>query len=728
MKTALKIILISTFSVALIGLFSILYLFISVKDCKLDSKKLTTVVKKIEYYDNNNDLILEETSGGKNSYVSIDKLSENTINAFIAIEDRKFFKHNGVDYKRILGATLNNLKSMSFKEGASTISQQLIKNTHLKSEKTLKRKVAELKITLQLEKDFDKYQILEKYLNTIYFGKNAYGINEASMLYFNKTADNLTLNEACVLAGLIKSPNYYSPINSYENAMKRKNTVLKAMHDCSYITKDEYLDNINQDVLVCKSKKSNFYDDYISSVKCELDEKLNENPYVNNTIKVYTYLDTNIQKEISEIDAQEISNLDDIKIVINNKNNGVIAFCGKNSNLKRCPASTVKPWLVYAPMIEEKYITESSVINDEPIDISGYCPKNYGGKTYGNLTIKDALKYSLNIPAVKLLDGFTIKNVNKYANKLGVNLTNEGLPCALGSINGGMTLKEICDVYSLFNNNGNYVKSSFIKEIRVNDNKIFNNIPKKIEVFSDETTFIINDMLFDARKSGTSKKLKDFEFDLGAKTGTNGDNLGNLDAYSISYTKNHIIGVWLGYENGDKMDLNITGGNYPTLINREIINCLYKNKLPDSFEIPNGIKGLKLDKEHLISNMENVKNTSGELFYYISGTEPKLLEENNDEFIIGEPLITLSNGVVTIKNSSINCKTLKIVRNYKGNLKTVYNDKYLDEFSDILNDYGIYQYTLIFSDKMGKIYEYKLNSVNYTKNSLEITKEDWWDL
>ena len=727
MKTALKIILISTFSICLIVLIALSYLFISVKDYKLDQTKLTTVMKKIEYYDDNDTLIKEETNGGKNSYISIDKLSSDTINAFIAIEDRKFFKHDGVDYKRILGATLKNVKSMSFKEGASTISQQLIKNTHLNSEKTLKRKVAEFKITKELEKKYDKYQILEKYLNTIYFGKNAYGINEASNLYFNKTADKLNLSESAMLAGLIKYPNYYSPLYSYENANKRKNTVLKAMLDCGYISKNDYISSKEEVVSISQGIKTNYFDDYISAVKVEIENIISENPYNNETIKVYTYLNANVQKEIREIKLVEVANVDEIKIVKNNKNSGIIAFCGKNSILSRCPASTVKPWLIYAPMIEENFITESSIINDSPINFSGYSPKNYGGKCYGNVTVKDALKNSLNIPCVKLLDGFTIKKVNKYVNKLGINITNEGLSCALGSINGGMTLKEICDAYSPFNNDGNYLKSSFIRKVIVNGKEVFNNKPIPMQVFSKETAFIVNDMLIDGVKSGTSKKLKDLNYQVCAKTGTNGDNNGNLDAYSISYTTEHTIGVWLGKENGDKMDLNVTGGGYPTLINREILNLLYKNHKPNDFDIPRGVTAIKLNREKLVDNMEYVYDKNGENFYYINGSIPKIQTKTSD-FKLETPTILLQNGNVTIKINAENCKTLKIYRKYRNQNITVYSGDYVSEFFDTLNDYGVYEYTLIFIDTMGKNHEFNLNSINYSKNNLKITNEDWWDM
>ncbi len=726
MKTVLKIFLSITISLLIVALLFFTYLLILVKDYKLDEKKLTTVVKKYEFYDNYNNLVYEDATGGKNKYISIDKLNKHTIDAFIAIEDRKFFSHSGIDYKRIAGATLKNLKSKSLKEGASTISQQLIKNTHLNNEKTLKRKVAEIKITKELENKFTKKQILEKYLNTIYFGKNAYGINEASLLYFNKSASLLDINESAMLAGIIKSPNVYSPLNSITNAVNRKNVVLKAMLSANYISKGEYEEYKDKKLNFNFKNNENYLKNYLTAVKQELEEIISLNLYENSVIKIQTYLDSSVQKNLVETTIDDVNNIGVSKIVINNKNNGVIAYFGENSKLKRCPASTVKPWLVYAPMINEKYVTASSVINDEKININGYSPKNYGDKYYGNITVKDALKYSLNVPPVKLLDGFGIKKVNKYLNKMGINIKNEGLSVALGSINGGMTLKEICDAYSPFNNDGNYIKSQFIKSVSVNGKTVYKNVNDKINVFSKETSFIINDILKECAKTGTSKKLKDFDFDLCAKSGTNGNEDGNLDAYSISYTTEHIIGVWLGNVDNSIIDNKITGGSYPTIFNKEIVKFLYKDKKPSSFEIPKNVISLKVDKDNLIKNSESLICDDGESFYYILGTEPTSVKDLKFKFLSSET--SLNNNLVEIKNSSINCEKLKIIRTYKGTSKTVYDGAYLDKYIDALSDYGIYEYSLIFYDKDGNEYPFKTKSINFSKNSLDIIKNEWWNL
>ncbi len=704
-------------------------MMVSVSGYSLDVSKLKNKSIKVDYYDKNGEIFYTDNLGYKGDFISIDKLNKNTINAFVSIEDKRFFNHNGIDYVRILGATLSNIKSASYKEGGSTISQQLIKNTHLSSEKTLKRKFAEIKITKQLEKRFTKNQILEKYLNTIYFGNGAYGINNASKVYFNKTADKLTLSEACLLAGIIKAPSKYSPFDNYENSKSRKDLVLKTMLNNGFIDKTTYLSAIDKDVEVIKSTDNKVYSPYVLGVKSELEKILSVNPYIlNKNVKIYTFLDKDIQKEISELTVLNCPKTDKSQIIINSKNNGIIAFYTNNSILKRNPASCVKPWLVYAPMINDKVITESTVITDEAIDFNGYSPKNYGGKFYGNVTVKTALANSLNVPAVKLLSGYTLEKANNYTNKMNVNLLNCDLTCALGGIKNGMTLNELCDCYSPFANNGIYNNSAFIDKVYIENSLIYNYKPNNVSVFSPGTAFIINDILKEGVKSGTSKNLNVFDFDICAKTGTNGTKNGNTDAYSISYTPNHIIGVWLGNIDGSNMPNTITGGTYPTIYNREMVKILYKNNKPDTFTIPSRVIKANIDEETLLKEQKTYLSNTGTDYYYIKGTEPKefLIENISDNIKKLKNKITLNDGLVEIFIPDINYKKLKIVRSYKHNKKTIYNGIYKSKINDKLYDFGEYEYTLYLTDSANKIHVFKLPKVNYTKKSLSILDNDWW--
>ncbi len=732
MRKFLKVLAFIFLAFAVIILCSGLIVLASVKDFNLDAEKLNNKSVKVDYYDDTGTVFYSEYLGGKGDFISLEKLSKNTLNAFISIEDKRFYKHNGVDFIRILGATFSNVKSMSFKEGGSTISQQLIKNTHLSNEKTLKRKFAEIKITKQLEKRYTKNEILEIYLNTIYFGKGAYGINSASKAYFNKTADKLTLNEASTLAGIIKAPSKYSPTTNYQNCLDRKNLVLKTMLDNGYISKEVYKNTIDLPIILTENTDNLHFSPYILAVKNEFENTLNNNPYlIKGNVKIYTYLSSDLQKQICDISVANLPKTDKSQIIINSKNNGVIAFYTNNSIYKRNPASCVKPWLVYAPMINDKVITESTVIKDEKVDFNGYTPNNYGGKWFGNVTVKTALSKSLNIPAVKLLNGYTLEKANEYTKKMGVDIKNGNLTYALGGIDGGMTLQQLCDCYSTFNSNGYFTSSAFIDKIYIDNLLTYNRKPINISVFSPETAYVINDILKESVISGTSKNLKGFDFDVCAKTGTNGNSNGNLDAYSISYTTNHIIGVWLGNSDGSFMPNSVSGGTYPTIFNREMLKILYKNRKPNNFIAPSGIIRSSIDEETLLKEEKTYLTTEldGALYYYIIGTEPK--EFKNIENLINDDIlenkITLKNGIVEIliKNDSYN--KLKVVKKRKNFTKTIYNGEFLSKFSDKLVDFGEYQYTLYLTDIHDKIHVITMPKVNYTKSSLSIFDNDWWD-
>ncbi len=720
MRKSLKIIGFICSVILILSVSAIFISYIVTKNTVLDKNKLIKSTQTVEIYSACGNLIDKKSSGLGGEYVKIENLKDYTKNAFIAIEDKRFYSHNGIDFRRIIGAGVQNLKTMSFKEGASTITQQLIKNTHLSSEKTIKRKLQEIKLSILLEKEYTKDQILELYLNTIYFGKGAYGIEDASKTYFNKSASDLSINESAMLAGIIKAPGTYSPINNYDLAFKRKNLVLKVMNECGYITDLEYGVNANKEVLINTSSES-CYDDYVSATLYELENSKIFMPYGYKTVKVHTYLDEELQSHIKNFN----SNYNDSKIVINSKISGITAFYGDNSNLKRSPASCVKPWLIYAPMINDGYVKESSVIIDEKVDYNGYSPKNYNNAYSGAVTVKEALSKSLNVPAVKLLNGYGLDKANKYLNKMNLDLSNESLPCALGALNNGLTLKELCDKYSVFNGNGNYVESSFIKSVYFDDIKIYEHYPKKTEVFSQETTYIVNDMLKSAVKDGTSKKLRSLPFEVCAKTGTNGSQNGNIDALSVAYTTDTIVGVWVGNYNNDIMPNTVTGSNQPTQISYKILESIYKNSLPQPFLKPNNVIEVKIDINELIKNKKELISDSGESFYYIKGTEPTeslILDLKPDLYDV---TISINNGKINLCYKSKNVDKISIFRTFNDNSVCVYNGVPNNKFCENLSHFGKYDYKIIAVCGKNKT-EYALPTVKFKKSSLSIIDSDRW--
>ncbi|MDE5565644.1 MAG: transglycosylase domain-containing protein, partial [Anaeroplasmataceae bacterium] len=356
--------------------FSITGIFILNK-----ASKMTIEIKKnarpIYIYDQNNDLI--STDSLYYEYSSIQEISPHLINAVVATEDKNFYKHLGVSVPRIVSSLYQNLTNRSIVSGASTITQQYIKNTYLTNEKTLERKVNEIAYALELEKKYSKDQILEAYLNTVLFGSNIYGIKMAARYYFNKEPKDLNINESAILAGMIQLPNHYNPLLHPDEATERKNVVLKRMLENQYITQDEYdlwvlvhaKDSINKGFT---NQKINYLTPYIDF----LFSSLPDNPDQITSIK--TYLDTNIQKDLYTILSNEMKLFNDdllncAIVVLDNKTYGVKAIAGNRSFNQRVmsyasdvllqPGSTIKPLLDYAPAIEYLGYNPATILKDE---------------------------------------------------------------------------------------------------------------------------------------------------------------------------------------------------------------------------------------------------------------------------------------------------------------------------------------------------------------------------
>ena len=350
-KHKLKKILWATFIMVAVFIFSG-FLFVTFKyfTTPLDKNKLISTNLGVEIYNT--------TTNSTPIYYSSDKkvisstyLQPHTLNAFISIEDKRFYEHNGFDLKRILKAILVNIKNKSKSQGASTITQQLVKNIFLNSEKTYSRKFDEILLSIKTEKNFTKDEILNMYLNSIYFGSNAYGIESASNLYFNKSANELDINQSAILAGIIKSPVYYSPINHPDKCFTRKNIVLKQMYDNGYISQQQYNENIIKPVEVnfTKNNYDNSYNQQVILEACDL-LNISEKELLRQELKIYTYLDSDIQTNIEQNILNSTFSGDKLSMVTDN-NGRVLAYFGDSyynlSQMKRNPASTLKPLIIY---------------------------------------------------------------------------------------------------------------------------------------------------------------------------------------------------------------------------------------------------------------------------------------------------------------------------------------------------------------------------------------------
>ena len=612
MKKWLKWFLIIFLILILAGLFTagfyVSSIYLNAKTLAIDEDALNSSQLYIEVFDNENKPIKEFNEINK-QYVSINNLKDTTKNAFISIEDKNFYSHHGVNYKRMIKALLNDIKARKLKEGASTITQQLIKNTQLTSDKTLERKIKEIALAQKLEKKYTKDEILEKYLNVIYFGNNCYGIESASNYYFSKPAKDLSSYEAATLSAIIKSPAKYSPTKNPDNCLKRRNLVLNEMYKDNLLPANEYNLSINKPLsLNINNEPKNKLNSYSQSA---IDEavsilKIPARQIALKGYKIYTY--QNQQKQIaleSSIDDQQI-NCDFSAIVLDNKEHKIEAFIGKSAykilDNKRQPGSCIKPVLVYGPAINEDIIYPCTPLLDEKTTISDYTPKNIGDVYRGYISAREALSKSINIPSVKVLSYIGIEKAKKYAEEMGFEFDekDDSYSLALGGMTYGVNILQLASSYTTFANSGNYAPAKFISFITDKNNKIvYVNKTVENQVLREDAAYLITDMLKTCAKTGTAKKLSSLNMDLASKTGTVGkaNSKQNLDAWNISYTKEQTVGVWLG--NLDNTPIDFAGGNQPTEIVRKYFEQIKDNS---KFDVPSSIIEKEIDATELYEN------------------------------------------------------------------------------------------------------------------------------
>lgn len=625
--------------------------FLVTSDVKLDEEKLACRTTACVVYADDGSII-EETA--QTEFVSYDKIPDITKKAFIAAEDKRFYNHNGVDLKGILRAGVKNVFSRRLKEGGSTISQQLVKNAYLSGEKTLTRKFKEIRLALLLEKKYSKDEILGLYLNTIYFGKGIYGISGAAKRYFGKDVSELSAGESAMLAGVIKSPGKYNPVDNFENSAKRKDLILKLMREQNYLTDSQYNISKNKDIIINFKTDYDTRNELIDSVKKTACSKLGyESEAELNGCKIYTSISKTVTSYIPKPSDYSLS-CDYTIIIADAARKKIIAYDSSVGDLKRCPASTAKPWLIYAPALEEKLISEATKISDEKINYGGYSPSNPDGKFHGYVSAKEALSKSYNVPSVKLANALGIEKIKKYAKKLDIVFENDDLSVGLGNLSGGITLSSLLSCYTPFLNDGKYYEPDCVEKIVDAKGKtVYASHISEKRVFSDSTAFIINDMLKETVKSGTAKKLSSLPYEVYAKTGTNGTNRGNVDAYCVAYTTEHIIAVRLGNADGKKMDNSVSGGNYPTLIVKDIFENLYKGRKPKGFDMPDSVKKIFISKDEYEKNQriavtgKDDKN-SVSFFFSASDLPTEKYEPKKNSPVVKDCKITYNNGEITI--------------------------------------------------------------------------------
>ena len=560
---------------------------------------------------------------GKNTSVFV---PENEIppmvrNAFIACEDSRFFSHNGIDIKRILGALYKNLKSASFEEGGSTITQQLVKLTHLTQEKKLSRKVNEAVLAIQLENRMSKTEILTHYLNTVYFGSGAYGIESASRVYFGKSIRDVTLSEAAMLAGIIKAPSSYAPDRSYEKAIVRRDYVLKRMYEEGFIEKTDMEEAQKEEIRLIKTKEDEKYAWYRDLVISEATQKLkiSADELLSGGYRIYTNLDPVRQayaEELFEIDALfPKDGIDSVQaqaafVVLDSRTGGILTVIGARQyevkrgfnralSARRQPGSALKPLSVYAAAIDALGMTPSSIVDDTKRTFDGgYEPRNAGDNYNGLVTLREALSRSMNVASVSLIEFTGINRAREYAMRFGLPLSDSdnGLALALGSLTDGVTPTELSEGYAALSNGGNRVKAHAIEKI-VNRYgvTVYEFSPPVSRVMTSESAYMLTSMLKTAAESGSARKLKDVSVPVAAKTGTVSiDENRNRDAWTLAYTTEISACIWMGFDETTP-DHSLEASESGSFASEFMARFMEKES-GEEFVMPKGLSEFSIDK------------------------------------------------------------------------------------------------------------------------------------
>ena len=614
-----------------ISLYAIAYL---IPPLKLNN------INGIYYYDSDGNLF----TGTTKEWIDIDNISTSLIDATIAAEDKNFYKHLGFDYLRILKATWTNIKNKQMISGASTISQQYVKNLFLSFDKNFSRKIKEAWLTIRLETHYSKDQILEGYLNTINYG-NVFGIENASKYYFNKSAKDLNLAEASMIAGIPKWPTGYSPVNNYENAKKRQKEILSMMVKNKIITEKEMQEAYSQELKIVANSNTSHLKTLMYYQNAVLDELKNiPGINLNESLKIYTNLNLDYQKKMEE---ELLNNIKDEKIemasVIIDPNTGkVLALSGGRNykkseynralSAKRQVGSTMKPILYYGAL--ENGMTSSSTFLSQYTtfnlsDGKTYAPKNYGN-LYGNkeITMAAALAYSDNIYAVKTNLFLGVDTLINTAKKCGIkeNLKNV-VSLALGTSE--LNMLDFANAYTTFASLGYKKDLYFIEKILDKEgNVIYSHEPTNNLVLNPNYVYILNELL----TSTTNSSFIDYNYPTALniaeklnqkyafKTGTT-----DTDYWAVGYNKNILMMTWAGYDDNSNIELKLGGEVKNVWANT--VSYIQKDSKNNWYEMPENVVGLPLNA---INGQTTNDKKNMAIFYYLKGSEPYYIDTKKD--------------------------------------------------------------------------------------------------
>lgn len=538
-------------------------------------------------------------------------------NAFIAAEDIRFYKHHGIDPIGIARAVVSNIRHRDATgQGGSTITQQLARNAFLTQEQTLKRKLLEAVLAVEIENKYTKAEILEMYMNQIYFGQGAYGVQTASHVYFGKDVKDLNLAQCAMLAGLPNSPNYYSPFHNLQAAKYRQGVVLDQMAKYGYISQEQANEAKAQDLGLVKpgsnqdnNKLASYFVNYVVQ---QVSDKYDSSAIYKEGLKIYTTLDLDMQKDAENAvnkdlpkgtkNAKGITQPQGALLAIETKTGDVKAMVGgrgedqfnRATQMYRQPGSAFKPFTYVTAL--EKGMSPNMMLDNSAVSFAGgWSPKNYGHTTGGPVTMTEALVKSMNIPTINLANKVGMSNVIKTAEKCGISslvdsgkYSDNNLSASIGGLSKGISLWDMAQAYSVFANNGQLIKPRVILKIEDRNGNILEDHTGESDaeqVLDANAVARLNVMLQQAVMRGTGRNAY-FGRPVAGKTGTTN---GAHDAWFVGYTPNMVTAVWIGDDTST--NAGYTGGTIPATIFRDFMSQATASQSASSFNIPASIQG-----------------------------------------------------------------------------------------------------------------------------------------
>lgn len=594
-----------------------------------------------QLFDVNGKLITTIHSVENRLPVALNKIPKDLQSAFLAAEDIRFYQHSGVDIRAIGRAVFSNILDRGVSEGGSTITQQLAKNALLTQDRTLKRKIQEAVLAVQLERQYSKQEIFEMYLNQIYFGAGAYGVQAAAQVYFEKNVEDLSLAECAMLAGIPKSPNYYSPLNSMKIAKERQVTVLDQMVKYDFIDEASAKKAARTEIKLASRSTTNenvasYFIDYVTQT---LIDKYGADAVYKDGLKIYTTLDLDSQKAAEKVMAHlpTAGELNGVKqpqaslVCIDPHTGHIRAMVGGRGGdqfnravlAERQPGSAFKPFVYLAAI--ESGMTAATIIDDKPISYAGgWTPVNYDGKYRGPVPLRTALELSLNGVAVQLAQQVGPDKPLYYAQQMGVStlvmqgsVNDRNLAMSLGGLTRGVTPLEIASAYGVLANQGVRVEpTAIVKVIDRNGKVLEEHKAQGKAVVNERTAYLLTDMMRGVLLRGTGTGAN-IGRPAAGKTGTTSD---YNDAWFIGFTPDLVTAVWVGYDNNEHLD-GVTGGTLPASMWREFMSTAVAKMPWRDFPRPAGfVTATVSPKDGMLAKDPKDKEARTEIF--ISGTQP----------------------------------------------------------------------------------------------------------